>query len=93
MGLKLSELRAPARARNRNRNRMIGIAQSHFDYEHENLAATHKRFLKNTIMELLAAFAELLVQLFIELIGHILWSCLELPIEALSTFSERNKED
>ena len=44
-------------------------------------------------MELLAALAELLVQLFIEVLGHILWSCIELPIEALSTFSERKKED
>ena len=43
-------------------------------------------------MELLAALAELLVQLFIELLGQVFWICIQLPIETLSTFSERKND-
>ncbi|MFM8213436.1 MAG: hypothetical protein ACKN82_02140 [Pirellula sp.] len=49
--------------------------------------------MRSAIMELLAALAELLVQLFIELLGQILWGCIELPIETLSTFSERKNDE
>lgn len=44
-------------------------------------------------MELLAVLAEILVQLFIELLGQVLWLCIEFPVEALSTFSERKNEE
>ncbi len=50
-------------------------------------------YSRSAIMELLAALAELLVQLFIELLGHVLWTCIEFPIETLSTFSERKNEE
>jgi hypothetical protein len=46
----------------------------------------------SVIVELLEALAELLIQLFIELIGYVVRICVELPFEALSSLSQ-NQDD